>query len=341
MGFVVVVLMILLGVLKLSHSGYGEAVSAKYYNYDRPEEVGAAALVEDSIHRHRSVSSIFGGLNGNTKGSKDDEESNYIVVGVRGNPDFAAASSRIRKLKSSSHVRVFALPSHDQFTNWMRRRRNAGVVPFSVEDGVDGKSTPPTVAVFIHNRNGIRYLTSDPTSPLISPSFSTNTNTKVVKEQMKGEVDAKRLRVDIGNEEEEEEPPSSSSSSSLQNKETEKEEEEKEEKEIISLTHLDSSSSSSSTPIQEAAIAVLLPSLVSQAQLRNKIITGYRAAEGKKFTNYKPIAQALTSGLTLESERSYGRKENPNYRNWRCVGAFSFFSPALPRDGSINCFSKD
>ena len=55
-----------------------------------------------------------------------------------------------------------------------------------------------------------------------------------------------------------------------------------------------------------------MPPLTPQVKLKNKIVTGYRASEGKKFTNYKPFAQALTN-------KPESANVNGAYRNWRFV----------------------
>jgi len=182
----------------------------------------------------------------------------YIVVGVRGEPEFGRAVFWGRQQQDAKVLSLRALAlSRAKFDAWLARRVNAGVIGAGFAH--------PAVFVALHQGPG---------GPNVFIGGPEDWKARVAQGSAQAQHEATPPPTDeavADGTDDDNEPDVGSGPSSDDDDET------------------------ASEPATAATAAHLPPPLVAQTVLKNNIITGYTASAEKRFTNYRLFASALTA----------------------------------------------
>jgi hypothetical protein len=249
-----------------------------------------AIIRKQSLNKNNQASSLPNNKN----------EVRYIIAGPRYDQHFVALAIWGRLLEDANPnrvmVRIVAFPTQERFDNWLSRRKKLGAIPETFQGSACVFKGDP-IPKFL---GGISDLRSD-----ASVKFLKSTSTKSSHQQQQQQLDQTTTdsNEQSSNQEQQQQQPSTTTTPSDN------------PNNLLPQTNTNT--------INTITISID-PKLLQpkpQVRFKNKIVTGYRAAEGKSFTNYRPFGQALTASSNDRKQSSSSSK----YRNWQ----FLYQAPAL------------
>ena len=227
---------------------------------------------------------------------------NYQLVGIKGQREFTRAlfyAWKFRELHPKVEVRAFAIPDRQRFQEWFTKSRLEFNLPEQLSDHL---------VVFKNNKylggsfeffGELKKFSFD-VSRIRYPVSTRNQ----VPQQLRNKVNPDSiapssnlipkvpLRSSLGDPEQ------------LSDKRNENPEVAREDSDISDWHENSENRNQISESVTDDAFPIKAPLIITssqdgylppQVELKNKVITGYRSGEGKKFTNYRPFASTLAS----------------------------------------------